>query len=550
MKALALILLLSALLYFNSFNNSFHFDDYPAIVENPYIRNLEDIPALLKGIQSSMGRFRTLPALSFAVNYHFNGLDVFGYHLLNLIYHILSGILVYLISKNLMRLDGGRPEEASLFSILCALLFISHPLQVNTVTYIVQRTEGFLGFFYLLSLFLFMKGSFSRGWKRVLLLSGSGLSIICSSFSKEVGFTAPLVLILFDLLFLCKNRGDLRKRFIVYLPGLLILYAFFLFKGGLLSHLTSESRGWFWTPWENLLTQSNVIVHYIRLLLLPLPGWLNVDHDIPISKTLFEYPTFASFGALLLLLALATFMIKRGKTISFAILFFFIVLAPTSSFIPLWDVMMEYRLHLPVFAYSLVLSSGFLSLYRVLSRRLSGEMARGIVLGISILLLCFYSLVTIERNRVFRDEVTLWADAAKKSPNKMRVHHNLGRAYFEKGRVDEAIREGEMALTLSHHLYSRDGLKFVFNLLGSAYFTKGEWDKALSLFQQSLAIDPNFPPSHYNLSCLHAVKGEKEPAGRHLKMAIRLNPDYKEKASAEQIFAPFRNEKEFKELME
>ena len=385
--AVALILILSVVLYFNSLNNSFHLDDYPAIVENPYIRNLSDTSLLLKGIQSHMGNFRALPTLSFAINYHYHGLDVFGYHLVNLMFHILSGILVYFISRNLLERDRRGLEGAPaggmgdgtlpLFSILCALLFISHPLQVNTVTYIAQRHEGLLGFFYLLSLFLFMKGSLTRGWKRALLLLGSGFSLFCSIFSKEVGFTAPFVLILFDLLFLCKNKGDLRKRFKIYLPLLLILYLFFLFKGGLLRHLFSESRGWLWTPWENLLTQSNVIIQYIRLLFLPLPGWLNVDHDFQISKALFEYPTFASFGALLLLLALAILLIKKGRMIPFAILFFFIVLAPSSSFIPLWDVMMEYRLYLSVFSYSLILSTGFLSLDRVLNRRFTRKMARG-----------------------------------------------------------------------------------------------------------------------------------------------------------------------------
>jgi tetratricopeptide (TPR) repeat protein len=107
-----------------------------------------------------------------------------------------------------------------------------------------------------------------------------------------------------------------------------------------------------------------------------------------------------------------------------------------------------------------------------------------------------------------------------------------------------------MALTLSHQLYSREGLKFVFNLLGSAHFVKGETDKAFLRFHQALEIDPDFPTVHYNLSCLHAVKNEKELILHHLRKAISLNREYRERVRTERIFDPFRNEKEFKEFME
>jgi tetratricopeptide (TPR) repeat protein len=155
----------------------------------------------------------------------------------------------------------------------------------------------------------------------------------------------------------------------------------------------------------------------------------------------------------------------------------------------------------------------------------------------------------MERNRVFKDELTLWRDALRKSPNKMRVHHNLGRAYFHRGQFDEAIREGEVALRLIAHLEQKQNVKFVMNLLGGAYLAKGEKQKALSMFQQAIEADPNFATSYYNVSCIHAIQHEKEKTIEHLKKGIALDQLYKEKARKDKDFDFLRGDKEFEELL-
>ena len=131
----------------------------------------------------------------------------------------------------------------------------------------------------------------------------------------------------------------------------------------------------------------------------------------------------------------------------------------------------------------------------------------------------------------------------------MRVHHNLGRAYFENGRIDQAIQEGEMALRLSTNFDRKENVKFVLNLLGGAYFIKGETDIALRMFQQAVEVDPNFATSYYNLSCIYAVKKEKDKAFEYLKKAISLDQKYKEKARADKDFDNLRGEKGFDEIV-
>jgi hypothetical protein len=551
-------------LYIHSLNNHFFFDDLPNIVENPYTRNPMDIPLFLKGLGTHQSWFRILPTYSFALNYHVHQLNVFGYHLVNLILHLLSGFLVYFIARDLFRLTLHKKENSIdkssdfedkkivFLSLFTAMIFIAHPIQVNTVAYIVQRNEGMSAFFYLLGFFLFIKGALNKGIKRWLCLTGTGFSFLGSIFSKEIGFTLPLILALFDFLFLCKTGEDIIKRLKIYLPlllGVTVYIAFFL-RGGLLYQFMGRAEGWRWTPWENLLTQSNVILQYMKLLFLPLPGWLNIDHDFPVSRSLFEYPTYISAALIVLLLFLALFLIRKNRLVSFSILWFFVVLAPTSSVIPIWDIMVEYRLYLPLLSYAFLLGLAVHYLFNVFRKFLSLKLSLGVVLGLSCLPLIFYSHVTLHRNDVFKDELTVWSDTAKKSPQKMRVRHNLGRAYFNRGLIDDAIREGEIALELSAHIKNKTNVKFVLNLLGGGYFRKGENEKALDLFQRAAEIDPQFATAYYNMSCVYANQNEKEKALKYLKQGISLHRIYKEKARGDRDFELLRGDKDFEKLLE
>ena len=537
---IVLISFISVGLYLNSLNNSFHFDDSIHIVDNPYIKNLSDFSLFLQGIKAHSTWHRILPTLSFAINYHFNKLHPLGYHLVNLMLHIFAGILVYFISRILLSLALQKPgtpsqgdrdpenREIDLLSLLTAVIFVSHPIQVNTVTYIVERNEGLAGLFYLLSFFLFLKGSIAAGRQRVLLLSGSGFSFLCSALSKEIGLTLPVILILFDFIFICRGREDILRRIKFYLPVLLFLsvYLLFFLDGGLLWMFTKGSEGWRWTPRENLLTQANVMIQYFKLLLLPLPQWLNADHDFWVSRTLFEYPTVLSVSIVLFLLTSAVILVRKNKLISFSIFFFFFVLAPTSSIIPIWDMVVEYRLYLPIFAFALVLALFFHYLYRLSTHHMSLKIAQRVVVGIAVFVLGFYSVVTIERNKVFKDELTLWTDAAKKSPNKTRTkanlitaYNNLGVYYRRAGAYDKAIEILKTAIQIAGDDPA------IYNNLGIAYIGKKDFDQAIAEFKQVIYYRPGYAKAHENLGKALAMRDLIDEAFQEIREAIRIDPE-------------------------
>ena len=567
---IAFIIGLAVLLYFPTLNYPFHFDDFSNIVENPYIRRLGDFSLLIKGLNLHQSWFRALPTFTFALNYHFHQLDVFGYHFVNLILHICSGILIYFISKHLLpfelQREGGAAQDRAgrftpyslpVFSLFISLIFIVHPIQVNTVTYIVQRNEGLSSFFMLLSFFLFIKGNRTEGLTKVFYFTGAGIALAGSIFSKEIGFTLPVLFILFDLIFICESRETAIRHLKIYGWGILpiALYVLFFLRGGILFLLLKGAKEFFWSPFENLMTQANVILQYIKLMILPWPGWLNVDHDFQVSKTLFEFPTLLSVSAILFLLGFALLSVKKRRLLSFAIGWFLVILTPTSSLIPLWDIMVEYRLYLPMFAYGIVLALMFHGLYRFLSHRYSIKIGQGVVFGTMFFVLCVYSIFTLQRNEVFKDGVRLWEDARKKSPHKARVYNNLGvllrmnnRLEEAKEVLQEALKKSPTDLPAVHYslgrVYSQLGEdeaavshfeKYLkanpkdFHALcetGSVYLRMGLMEKANVYFQRVLASHPSFAPVHSGLGDLFVKKGMFEEAIDEYRKAIRIDPNF------------------------
>ena len=370
--------------YSNSVTAAFHFDDIPHIVENYRIRSLHNIPSLLF---SSRG----VTIATFALNYAVGGINVVGYHLVNTAIHIANGIMLYFLvflTLNITRNAGGGVDDlwSKRISICAALLFAVHPIQTQAVTYLVQRMEILASLFYLLALLLFIKGAAtSSAERRALLYGGVVLSYILGFASKEIAITLPAILLLYDLTFI--SRGNLRgllKRWPLY-GTLTVLLIFFVIKtliplGGF-SDVSAASAGFgvkSIAPLEYLFTQFNVLIYYIALLIMP--RIQNLDYDFPVSHGLFEMPQikdgtvlnfplpppFVSLIVLLLVVGCGIYLFvrsagadgRRGRMISFFIFWFFILLSPTSSFIPIVDVIFEHRLYLASAGFFVILAIG------------------------------------------------------------------------------------------------------------------------------------------------------------------------------------------------
>ena len=518
---LALIALVALSAYSNSFEASFHFDDARNIIANPLIR---DFTAFLLPADAAshpyFGDFkmRIVGYFTFAVNYRLHDLHVGGFHAVNLLVHILGGALVYLLAATIfmtpkMRRGGTSIDGQRLLALFCALLFVAHPLQTQAVTYIVQRFASLAAMFSLAAMLCYLKSrllSTQRPFTAAGLYLLGLVAIVLALKTKESTFTFPLALALGEAMFLDRASGSGRRRLLLLLPFLLapaiIPLSVMDFDLSLQSmqRLQASSRTLTDMPrTDYLLTEATVIPIYLRLLFFP--AGQNFDYDLPIQTGLASPAVLRSLLLLVGLLLFAFWSLARSRRtdprwrlVSFGILWFFVMLLNESSFIPIVDVIYEHRVYLPSVGAFLAIASVLF----ILADRLRGAglLPQRAALAFCSIVVLALSSATYMRNRVWRDEVTLWEDTALKSPNKARVRNTLGTAYLESGRTDEAIAEFEATLRIDPGYWAAAAN------LGSCFMVKAAGilndegshqqagrltARAIEFYEQALALKPD-----------------------------------------------------------
>lgn len=481
------LVLLGAIAYSNSFSNSFHyFDDIDSIVKNPFIRNIADLRAIWDYWPT---RFVTY--LSLAVNYRLDGLNVFGYHLFNLAAHILSAVslwwLVLLTFETPSMKKDSIASRTGVIAFFTAAIFLLHPVQTQPVNYIIQRATILAAFFYITSVAFYAKARLestkrpvSRAWTTYY-----ALSLLCAAmsfFSKEISVSLPAVIILYEFFFF-EGKDKFRWKYVLAFPGALIISISAVAAAGSRNFIEMCSAG----ParagisvGHYFLTELTVITTYLRLLFLPLN--LNFDYDFRVSTSFFSVPVVSSALFIFVILVGGIIIFKRYRLISFCLFWFFITLLPESSVIPLRDVIFEHRLYLPLAGFGLFLAAGLFYFFK-------GRRAK-IAVAILSVLIVVYAAATYERNKAWKDELTLWNDTVGESPNKARPYLNRGNAYGKKGDHDRALADFDKAVQLNP-----DYAEAYYNR-AVAYFYKGDYEKARENVRKAEALgykaDPDF----------------------------------------------------------
>jgi Tfp pilus assembly protein PilF len=552
---LILIILISLINYSNSIEASFHFDDKYTIVENPKIKKIGDLSSII-----SFSPSRPLLFLTFALNYHFGGLQTKGYHLVNIFLHILNGLLLFFIVtisfKYFISSEENYPKQSMIIALISSLLFLSHPIQTEAVTYIISRSSVLCTTFYLLSFYLFIE---ARGKFQESEQAGQEFSIFYISFSifffllamatKEIAATLPVIVLLYEYIFISgrDRKSFLRRLGKYYWPLFLVPLGVFLFRYYFLEQGSAlpQARN----IYSHLITEARVVINYLRLLLFPVN--LNVDPNFPISTSIIELSVIFSLGAIVITLTAALKVLSNYKLISFSIFWFFITLLPSSSIFPLDDVMAEHRLYLPSLGICLFAGTLIHQLAMFGSQRFSSQKTGTIITTALVGIVLFFSLGVIFRNSVYKDDYSLWKDTLKKSPRKARVinnfanalkdkglpdqalikyqeaikydpHYvlaqmNLGIAYLKKGMYHDAVRELSKAIALKS-----DYAQAYFNL-GLARMNQGRYDEGLQAGRKALEIDPNNADAHNLLGALYYRKGMVDEAIVEFKKALENN---------------------------
>ncbi|MCK5633185.1 tetratricopeptide repeat protein, partial [bacterium] len=503
------------------FDDEFHFDDMFFIVNNADIRDIKDLSAIWKTTLSQPSRF--VGFISFALNYHCHQLDVFGYHLTNFLIHIVTAVLVWWFVKMLFRILRPDFKNSEVASFFAALLFVSHPVQTQAVTYISQRFASLATFFYLTSVCFYLKARLVNQNK----FASTCCFVVCAAaavlgmFTKEITITLPLMIIFIEWFLLkdsntvAKNKGHGKgNRLAKILPIFILPFCFIIpalfrfgFKGMFISlHASQSHSGDVLTFGTYVLTQFRVLAVFIRLLFVPLNQ--NLDYDFKMSHSLFDAATFLSFTLLAALLVLAVKLRRKNRLVSFGMFWFFLTLS--ANFIPRNHVIFEHKLYLASIGFCIAVTVWIFDVFK-------NKKNSFVLMGIIIVL---FSFLAFQRNKIWNSEITLWEDVVAKSPNKSKPRINLGNAYFSIRDYGKALIQFEKAVKMDNQAVE------AYNGLGLIYEKKGEYESAINYYNKVLEIKPNKAEAYSNRGVVYKSMGKYDLALGDQNTSIFLNPDF------------------------
>jgi len=497
-QSVAILALLAICCYGNSLGNSFHYDDIHSILENDSVRTLQP-----QRVWNANSRTRFLTMYSFSLNYAAQGFDtLWGWHAVNIGVHFLCGLLIYALALRLNLAEAKRPA-----ALLAAAVFLAHPLATEPVNYIQARGAQLALLFPLASAF------FLTGYLRRRSLWTFGLFAVCAvlgCLSKEVGAYYVIAIPLLCVLVCRKESAGLsralrRPLYGVLAGGVLLLAIVFAHFTGILHNVLCRLGEVPYGPY--VLRESGALFSYLRLMFLPYH--LAADHFVMPGSQPLGVLTCVLAGANLLLLAAAIGLWKRCRILSFAILWVLAMHLPY-QLIPGPELMVEYRAYPMLVGFAIAVSWALV--------RLPGT-ERSRLLAAGALLLVFVSL-TINRNMVWRDGLTLWTDCLERNASNPRAHNNLGNAYLREGRIEDARQAFLRAQEIM------PGVAEVHHNLGALYIKEKKYEEAIRELRQAVARKPDLARAHNGLGTALALAKRFDAAIASFQEALRLNPYY------------------------
>jgi tetratricopeptide (TPR) repeat protein len=508
-----ILLLLAALcVYYNSFGGSYFLDDYPWIFNNPNLSN-----PFFFGVRYVVG-------WSLSLNYWLDGVNIRGYHAVNFAVHVLAALALYGVVRRTLLLPRWSERVracASELAFVVALLWVVHPLHTQAVTYVIQRCESLMGLFYLLALYCLIRGATAeRGFWWYL---GGVVCAALSQGSKEVALTLPVVLLAYDWVFFTPFRQSLRRRWLFYLalwaPVFAHLYIHFA-SGALTSKDNAISFNYpQFTPFQYALTEAGVLLYYVRLTVWPAP--LCLDYlDWPISRSLAD--SYVPVAIVLAVLTVTLIALVRRSWLGFVGAWFFFILAPTSSILPIQDPIFEHRMYLPLAALVAVGVAGAFWLLERLGRR--GTIAPRILYGVGLSLTLAWSFYlggfTIARNALYCHFTNMTADILASRPGNFRAHETLAQSYLYAGELDVALEHARTSARQKPRYYP------AYNTIGLIFLQMGKAKEATDAFRVAVELRPGTEPEifHMNYGRGLLLKGDLPAAVEQYRIAADLKP--------------------------
>ncbi len=514
----ATLVLATAAAYAGALENPFLLDDPVNITKNPTIQKPLDVGALVADPRAAV-------TLSLRWNWLAGGPDVAGYHALNFVAHALAGLLAFALARATLRLDAFRgryARRADALAGIAALVFLLHPIQTESVTYVIQRAEILAGAALLGSLLALAA---MRDGPRPGAIAALAGSCVLGMYSKPSFAIAPALLFAFDLLLVA--RGSLRpiaSRWPAYaLTAIAAVATFAITRAH--GSFQSETAGFGIdgiTPLGYLSAQPGVLVQYLRVAFWPSSLCFDCGYRGP-------WPVLATFlgdsvvlpAAILAVIAGAALRWwRRRPLLAFAIAGSAIALAPTSSVVPLADFYVEHRLYLPIAFLAMAVVPAADDVLHALAARLGAPERAVRVAGAALAAVVVAALgaTTVRRNELLADPIALMQDAVRQAPQNERAHYNLANYYKRAGRLEEAIPHYEAAIRLLPNVIRS------YQNLGSLYLQQHRPEKALEVYLAGAAAQPEVAMAHRNVANTYLQLGRPTEALEAAERALAIEP--------------------------
>lgn len=503
--AVGMIVVAILLIYRNVYVAPFIFDDVTQILQNQKIQTLSWPWEFL------LNNRRPVLYLSLAFDYYHYGENPWGYHLFNICVHCCNAAILFFLIYQTCRLkmfSVSLRKDAGFLAFAGALLWACHPIQTQAVTYIIQRAESLMTLFFLISVLSSSRYLISRRGK---WLAAAGISGILSGLTKEVALALPVIVFFYDRAFVSKSwkqalRQNIKLYFTLALSWAAMLFLFFTAKPE-----AEQTAGFgmkdmpFWLYGAN---QPAVIYQYVRLALWPNHLVFYYDKP-PINDWGILAPQIIILAGLIWL-SMALF--RKSAGIGFLILAFFAILAPSSSFIPVKDLIFEYRMYLPLACLAI---AGALALRFFINRFVSLKKTHIVFFAVIALLALLESGVTFQRNKIYLNEEKLWTDVVSQQPWNARAYNNLGEVQYRRGNREAAIRSFFKSIDLNP-TYAE-----VYVNASALLAEAGQNDRALDLVNRAIKMDPGIGVGYYYRGMILSRTGKYEEAVQNYKKAVR-----------------------------
>ncbi len=516
-----ILLLFSFAVYFNAIFGDFVADDIFQIGDNPWIRDMRNIPTIFSrsvlsfqpGVTTS-NYYRPLMHVVYTLNYHLFGLKPWGFHLVNILFHCCVSVLVFLVIRRLL------PEQRVSLStaylsppFIAAMLFASHPIHTEAVTWIAGLPDVAFTFFYLLSFYFFIL--FREDSKRGYLLSILSFSV--ATLFKEPALTLPIILFAYDYL-LKKSDENIMAGIRIYIPYLVVSGVYLLVRYYALGSFAPRVSYADLSTYQSIINVFPLFRDYVTGMLWPFD--LNFWHTFHPFSSLFEAKGMFSVVVAVLFFIVAVAAYRKNKLLFFSLLLVVVPLVPV-FYIKAINLkpFSERYLYLP--SVGLVF---FLAIFLSWAREKLPHAAKGITI-VFIVILGLYAVGTITRNNVWQNSLNLWSDTVNKSPDSAVAHINLGLAYASQDQLDRAVAEYQTALRLEHNIALKRYIAVAHNDLGIAYGSQGQLDRAVAEYQTALRLKPDYAEAHMNLGLAYLSQSQLYRAIEEFQTALRLRPD-------------------------